>query len=90
MWSSHAVRQVPVGRVREEELSLRCQSRFDVLLPVDVFLTAVHHPNITCEIRQTLLMYLLPVSLKALGKHAHRIYAERIGMWLDEDAADCT
>lgn len=47
VWGSHAVRQVSVGRMREEELPLRCQSRFDVLLPFNVFLTAVHHPDIT-------------------------------------------
>ena len=45
---SHALGQVPVSRVRQEELPLGSQRRTDVLLPVDVLLTAVHHPDVAC------------------------------------------
>lgn len=44
---AHAVGQVSIGRVRQEELSLSLQSRRDVFPPINVLLTAVHHPDVT-------------------------------------------
>lgn len=44
---THAVSQVSVGRMRQEELPLCTQSRLNVLLSFDVLLAAVHHPDIT-------------------------------------------
>lgn len=44
---SHAVGQVSVRWVRQEELPLSLQRRSDVFLPVDVLLTAIHHPDVT-------------------------------------------
>lgn len=44
---AHAVSHVSVRRVRQEELPLSLQSCCDVFPPIDVLLTAVHHPNVT-------------------------------------------
>ncbi len=52
VWRAHALRYVSVGRVAQKELPLCCQSSFDVLLPVDVFLTAVDHPDVPCVIKR--------------------------------------
>ena len=41
------IRHVPVGRVGQEELSLGCHGRLDVLLAVDVLLRPVHHADIS-------------------------------------------
>ena len=41
------VGHVPVGGVREEELSLRRQSTVNVFPSVDVFLSAVHHTHVS-------------------------------------------
>lgn len=43
---AHAVSQVSVGRVRQEELPLSLQCCTDVFLPINVLLTAIHHPNV--------------------------------------------
>lgn len=52
MWCSHTLRHVSVRRVGQEELPLGRQSRTNVLLPVDVFLAAVHHTNVACTQQQ--------------------------------------
>lgn len=44
---AHAVGQVSVGGVGQEELPLSLQRCSDVLLPVDVLLAAVDHANVT-------------------------------------------
>lgn len=48
VWGAHAVRYVSVGRMAQKELPLCCQSRSDVLLAVDVLLTAVDHADVPC------------------------------------------
>ena len=44
----HAFGHVSVAGVHQEELFLGCHGSVDVLLPIDVGLTAVHHANVTC------------------------------------------
>lgn len=44
---AHAIGQVSVRRVRQEELPLGLQRRIDVLLSINVFLTAIHHTDVT-------------------------------------------
>lgn len=44
---AHAVSQVSVGGVGQEELPLGLQCCGDVLLPVDVLLAAIDHANVT-------------------------------------------
>ena len=46
MRRAHSLRYVSVGRVRQEELPLGGHGGADVLLPVDVLLTAVHHADV--------------------------------------------
>lgn len=45
---AHAVSQVAVGRMGEEELAFSGQGRRDVLLAINVLLAPVHHPNVAC------------------------------------------
>lgn len=49
MRCTHAVSQVSVCRMRQEELPLCSQSRFNVLPSFNILLTAVHHPDITWD-----------------------------------------
>lgn len=51
---THAISQVSVGRVGEEELPLCRHGSGDVLLPINVLLTPVHHPNVSCSERHTM------------------------------------
>lgn len=44
---AHFISHVPVRWVGEEELPLSLQSSLDIFLPIDVLLTAIHHPDIT-------------------------------------------
>lgn len=44
---AHAVSQVSVGGMGEEELPLGAHSSIDVLLPVNVLLAPVHHTDVT-------------------------------------------
>ena len=46
MWCAHTLGYMPVPRVGQEELPLCSQSSANVLLPIDVFLTAVHHTDV--------------------------------------------
>lgn len=48
MWCAHTLCYMSVGRVGEEELPLCGQSSTNVLLPINVFLAAVHHTNVAC------------------------------------------
>lgn len=48
---AHFLRHVPVRRVGQKELSLGVQGGLDVLLAVDVLLTAIHNSNITWKER---------------------------------------
>lgn len=44
---AHALCDVPVSRVRQEELPLSGQRGADVFLSIDVLLTAVHHADVS-------------------------------------------
>lgn len=48
MWRAHSLCHMSVPRVGQEELPLCSQSSTNVLLAIDVFLTAVHHTNVAC------------------------------------------
>ena len=52
--STHAVGEVAIGAVAEEELSLVGHGSFDVLPTIDVLLAAVHHTNVTCRPRESI------------------------------------
>lgn len=52
MWCAHTLCYMSVGRVGEEELPLCGQSSTNVLLPINVFLAAVHHTNVACTQQQ--------------------------------------
>lgn len=43
---AHALCYMSVGGMGQEELPLSSQSSADVFLSIDVFLTAVHHPDV--------------------------------------------
>ena len=43
---AHAFGQMPVPGMGHEELPFGRHGRVDVLLPIDVLLTSVHHPNV--------------------------------------------
>lgn len=47
MWRAHALGQVSVRRMGQEELSLCSHSSTNVFFPIDVFLTSVHNANVT-------------------------------------------
>lgn len=51
MRGAHAVSHVPVRRVGQEELPLGRQRCPDVLLALNVLLTAVHHTDVACRER---------------------------------------
>lgn len=53
VWCAHAFCNVSVCRMGQEELPLSSQSSTDVFLPVNVLLTAVHHPDVTLRKIQT-------------------------------------
>ena len=44
---AHPVRHVSVGRMGLKELLLLKQSCLNILFPINVLLTAVHHPYVT-------------------------------------------
>lgn len=46
VWRAHTFCDVPICGVRQEELPLSSQSSTDVFLPVNILLTAVHHPDV--------------------------------------------
>ena len=45
---AHAVSQVAVGRVGEEELAFSSQGSCDIFLTIDVLLASVHDSNVAC------------------------------------------
>lgn len=47
IWSAHAFSHVFIGRMGQEELLLCKQSCLNILFPINVLLTAVHHPYVT-------------------------------------------
>lgn len=49
MWCAHTFCHMSVGRVGQEELPLCIQGSTNVLLAIDVFLTAVHHTDVACK-----------------------------------------
>lgn len=42
----HAISQVAIGRVAEEELPLSCHGSSNVLFSINIFLTPVHNSNV--------------------------------------------
>lgn len=47
--SAHALCNVSVCRMGQEELPLSSQSSANVFLPINVLLTAIHHADVTCR-----------------------------------------
>ena len=55
---AHLVRHVSVGSVGHKELLLSLEGRLDVLLPINVLLTAVHHPDVPWETEASSNQYI--------------------------------
>lgn len=72
---SHTVGQVSVCRMWQEELPLSSHSSSDVFPPINVFLTAVHHPDVAwwSHRNTTIVLTFSHIVTERLGKNVHRM-----------------
>lgn len=73
MRRSHTLCHMSVSRMGKEELPLCTQSRTNVLLPIDIFLAAVHYANVACTQK---VSFWTPIGTSFASQHHPHLCVE--------------